>query len=359
MKKFLSAILCSLMLCFAVFASSCMLGSGDALAVAGITTDLQDDGSTKVTITYTDEDIDPTVFYIPAGDKGERGNGIEDITYAPNADNTATVVTITYTDDDREPAVLTLPYGTFITDVIPEEDEEGNIKFTFKFSNGQPDREFTVINGKDGKDGTTITGSLVNENEDGSRTIVFYYSDGSEYSVDIPAPQKGEQGEQGTSISDISADATDDSYIVTVTYSDGTSSQFSLPKHSVWRTGEGAPSDRLGNIGDYYFDETNKIIYLKSGSWRVIADFSMYSDVEHVINFVIDKDTGNTVSVKMKHGSCFAASTGASIPLPQKPGYVFLGWYTKPEADPTSGKFTDLTAVLCDLTLYANWAVAE
>ena len=36
--------------------------------------------------------------------------------------------------------------------------------------------------------------------------------------------------------------------------------------------------------------------------------------------------------------------------------YTFLGWYTSPNmANVNSGQFTDLTPVLCDMTLYAWW----
>ena len=41
---------------------------------------------------------------------------------------------------------------------------------------------------------------------------------------------------------------------------------------------------------------------------------------------------------------------------PTREGYTFLGWYTTKTIGPTSGVLTDLTPILSDLELYAQWA---
>ena len=61
------------------------------------------------------------------------------------------------------------------------------------------------------------------------------------------------------------------------------------------------------------------------------------------------------MAYQIPHGSYFAAQEGYTIPIPTRNGYDFVGWYTTKTITPTSGKFTDLTPVMADLTLYAIW----
>ena len=94
--------------CLSLFASLPLLGgcSGyliddGSYTIADITTALDDDGNTVVTITFN-EDKDPVVFTIDKGTSGANGNGIANISAATD-ENGNIVLTITYTDPDTSP----------------------------------------------------------------------------------------------------------------------------------------------------------------------------------------------------------------------------------------------------------------
>jgi uncharacterized repeat protein (TIGR02543 family) len=59
---------------------------------------------------------------------------------------------------------------------------------------------------------------------------------------------------------------------------------------------------------------------------------------------------------RVERGSYFSADGNGDIPIPTRPGYKFMGWYTKRSVNPaTMSPFTDFTPVFSDLTLYAIW----
>ena len=106
-----------------------------------------------------------------------------------------------------------------------------------------------------------------------------------------------------------------------------------------------------------------KGIYVKqSGVWVLIVSFDNNIETHSVIfqlNDSLDEPanmpSGSLMAYQIPHGSYFAAQEGYSIPIPTRNGYDFVGWYTTKTITPTSGKFTDLTPVMADLTLYAIW----
>ena len=118
MKKIIAilVIMATLVLCLA----SCGSFFGDAeLKISSITSDLLADGSTRVTISYTNTDIEPHVFIIPkseAGAPGRDGNGISDITYKHNDATGKTNVIITFTDATMTPVSFSVPDGVSVED---------------------------------------------------------------------------------------------------------------------------------------------------------------------------------------------------------------------------------------------------
>ena len=78
----------------------------------------------------------------------------------------------------------------------------------------------------------------------------------------------------------------------------------------------------------------------------------------HVVRFMIDSGTLMDTPIVMNHGSYFYRS-GYEIPTPEREGFTFDGWYTKLNEDGTvnvnAGRFTDLTPILSDMTLYAHF----
>ena len=104
MKGRIRALIAATVLSAAVCCSlgGCAVRGG--LSVESVTHSHTEEGATKVVITYADQSVAPTVFYIP---DGAQGAGIADVSGVPNAENTATVVTISYTDG-RQDSVFSL-----------------------------------------------------------------------------------------------------------------------------------------------------------------------------------------------------------------------------------------------------------
>ena len=122
----------------------------------------------------------------------------------------------------------------------------------------------------------------------------------------------------------------------------------------------GAPNAETGIPGDFYFDIENLVRYQKKASgWSVLVDFNdsltRKYNVEFKTNggqFASSTFTGSTT---IERGHCFYAD-GRQVPLVVRQGFIFDGWYTTKNPDPTiHGRFTDLTNVYSDRTLYANW----
>ena len=329
----------------------CVRESG--LSVEGITHSKTQDGSTEIVITYSDPSVAPTKFYIT---EDEEGAGIADISGVPNADNTATVISISYTDG-RQDSVFSLPFGTFISSVTSSVDEDtGDTYLTVNFSDGSLEPYTVKIPaGKDGKDGSVIT-SITSSTDSltGETTITISYDDGEKSSFVLPG---GKPGEDGAGIENISVDKEltsidPDNIYLDISFTNGSSQKLTIPKVNRWLVGEGEPSLSLGNVGDYYTDSSAAKIYVKSvgEGWSVLFDFSDYSKQRHSVRFVVDGLTFGTETIS--HGYNFYSSS-VSLPLPEKEGYEFVGWYTSQRPTVNDGKFDNLTYVLSDITLYA------
>ncbi len=374
MKKLFKRALAFILLTVLLAAQACSFVAGDELQIADISHALMDDGTTRITITYNDEEIEPLEFFIPAGEKGEKGDGIEKVDYKVN-DDKSTTVTIKYTlldgQNPREDTVFTIPANAYVTGVTQADDPiTGDKILTFNFSNGTgeaiPPVTVTLKHGKDGKDGDVVI-DIVGEPytyEDGTPGVKVIFTikgaDGETRTEEFTYQSPG--GEDGKGVESITVDeektTTNSLYIYyIVTYDDGTSQELIVPKNNVWRNGEGAPnSSTEGRVGDYYVDTVGYKIYCKdvSGDWVVVLDLSQNSQERHQVRFM-SEDGASWTPINIKHGSYFAAEK-LLIPKPEKEGYKFLGWFTSDDPnDVNSGKFTDLTPVLSNLTLYQRW----
>lgn len=356
-KKFLRLTTCGLALTAAVFSSACSFFAGGGTTVSDVSCVLLEDGRTQITVTYSDGTLSPSVFYLPQ----KEPNGIYAVTSAPNPEGTATLITVTYTDPDREPSVFELPNGKYISEVVSATDSSGNVTLTLRFSDGSESEQIVLQSGRNGSNGDTITDISTNSLPDGSRKIVITLSSGAQYGFTVPAAEKGEDGKGLLRIeTDPALTAADpDGIWLNVVYTDGTSERMEIPKNNVWRNGAGTPSGSLGNVGDYYVDTTGcKVFYKQSSSeWTVVMDFSQYSEEYHTVRFIVDAETGLELNaLPIQHGKYFYGT--AELPTPSKSGYEFLGWFTGADDSVNSGRFTDLTVVLCDMTLYAHWRQA-
>ena len=130
-KKFLLCIVLIVALVTPTFSSCGFLG-GEALAVEDIEIETLKDGSVRVTFYYLD--ADPESFTCPTvpGDKGDPGTGIEGIRLTSDGKGTQTM-TITYTDDNMDPLKVEVKDGIHIVSTERVDDENGDpyLKITF------------------------------------------------------------------------------------------------------------------------------------------------------------------------------------------------------------------------------------
>ena len=376
--RVLSGCLLIVMLCMATGCGSFF--SEELLQIADIEHVVLEDGQTKITITYTDETVDPDVFYIPRGimgEVGEDGNGIKDITPTHDADNKQTVLTITFTDDSVGPQTIKIPDGVSIVGVNDYYDEiTGAHTITFISSN--PERyqfsPITIPRGEKGEKGNGIKDYRVEDYESEGETgknFIFVFDDGTEQKISIPNP-KGIQ--EIWSEEDLEQNL----YKIQVLYNTGEIIPLTFPRpadpnkwYSTNEDGLSSSADLtsfFGKDGDFFFDDAHKEIWAKKdGKWIEIVSFG---GNECAVNFDLndnDEDAENRASMpkgakfnySIPSGTYFVAND-YDIPVPTRNGYEFCGWYTKKTVNPyTMSPFTDLTTVSSDLVLYACWEKVE
>jgi uncharacterized repeat protein (TIGR02543 family) len=369
MKKFRKLIKLLLIPLVSISLSSCSFVASegeDALYIQSITTTTQDDGSTLVTITYTDTDQAPITFTIP---KGETGNGIKEITSKKSDDGSYTLVTITFTDDST-PLTFQIPSGISITGYRTETDADtGNTKMYIEYSDGTESEAIVIPKGEKGEDGTSITNITSAVDDNGNSVVTITLSDGKTLSFTIP---KGEKGDTGKGISSIKGeDLGNGTYQITFTYTDDTTSTINipLPETAHWYSGVTAPNNDTNAAkaleGDYYLNtKEGKIYQLTNNGWVLIITFPTDTKESYSVTFKVGDDeswvnngttiSGSEYSFTIDECKCFNSS-GYSLPLASKSGYTFMGWYTTKTPNVTNGAFTDLTPVTGDLTLYSYY----
>ncbi|MBE6634567.1 MAG: hypothetical protein E7617_00010 [Ruminococcaceae bacterium] len=334
MKKIISAVCLAAMLLSVLMLSGCgSFFAEEELVISSVTAKPQEDGSTLIVISYSDDMIDPTVFVIPKGeqgDAGERGNGIDDVTYSHDDEKKQTDIVITFTDPGEEPISFSIPDGSAVARVSEEEDPETGDKYIVFVMDNESVHRFLIPEGKPGEDGVDgADGRGVETVDSGYNANGYYY--------------------------------------IKLIYTDGTESEeFVFANPPTWFTAVEKPAASEGNDGDFCFDTTNLIIYKKSfGAWETVVDLTPGS-MTHTVTFYKNAPGDNSAALSVSqavftvpNGNYFSAC-GADIPTATRDGYKFVGWYTKSAVNTaTMSAFTDLTPVLSDLELYAAWEKIE
>lgn len=332
-----------------------------SLEIAAITSTTLEDGSTQVVISYTDEEITPTTFIIPKGVKGESGNGIKNVTYDKSDDGKNTIVTIEFTDEAVEPVSISLPNGVSIDKIEGKKDsltEETNL--TIYYSDGTKSDPISIPKGEKGEDGISIIGISQRINRDYSVTLTLEMSKGDNVIVEIPSPQ---QGKDGRGIKDIVSIPNGDKYVMTITYTDDTSTDLEFARPNKWFSESSEPTILDGINGDLWYDLAHQVIYVKQNNkWEEVIDFGNVKEDTYEVTFNLNDSTdakasmpaGSLLNYQIPCGTYFNAS-GFTIPVPTRNGYTFVGWCTSRIPTPVSGYFNDLTIVQSDLVLYAIW----
>ena len=321
----------------------------DIILIDSIQAETMNDGRTKVTIKYQNEDVSDNVFYIP---KGKDGIGISDFVYSVNKEDNTTDITFSFTDKFND-YVVKVPNGVGIKNITYQTDTEGNTLMTFIYTDGNMSDPIKVLKGEIG---TSLVGFTPTVNDDDSVDIQFVYSDGSEYVAKIPAPQKGDEGRGiDTMLSETDADG---NYSITVYYTDGTLESFTLDRPASILSGTN-PSEGDGIDGDLFYDTATKTLYNKAdGVWNRIIQFDD-DTIKYTVSFNLNCDDATAKlngksQISVKKLSYLSAS---SIPYPTRDGYHFDGWYLTEEPDINNGIFTDMTLITSDLVLYAKWVL--
>ena len=112
-------IVSSLFLFLSITISSCSLfgGADEGLMIERVESTMGENGSTLVTMYFTDEDVEPLTFEIPRGETGEigpigaTGLGIKEITSRQSEDGLNTILTIIFTSEDVPNQEITVPNG--------------------------------------------------------------------------------------------------------------------------------------------------------------------------------------------------------------------------------------------------------
>lgn len=370
-------IISSLFLFLSITLSSCSLfgGADEGLMIERVESTMGENGSTLVTMYFTDEDVEPLTFEIPRGETGEigpigaTGLGIKEITSRQSEDGLNTILTIVFTSEDVPNQEITVPNGVSVADVtLKYYPDEETYTFEFTMSNGDV---FETETFEKPKDGIGIASVEKTTDDDGNIIITITYTDssmGQNGQTVITIPYKN--GEDGRGITSIVGTQLDNLYYITVFFNDGSSEQLNpieIPSTTQWLYGYGAPNSIISSQakrGDYYFDQENYIIYFYDGSNFVeIINLTENNQITKQCTVTFDPNGGRFISDTIGKIVVPAGSTIslASIPLCAKDGYSFKGYYTTPEGplNPLSGNLTDLTPIYSDVTFYAYYEASN
>ena len=346
-----------------------------------------EDGKTDIyTITYTDGHT--STFNVKNGEdgvttiihEGGEGGGTSSVTIQDGywyIDGVNTGIKAEGSQGPQGPA------GNGISS-ITYTSSDGNVDtYTISFTNGGS-ATFTVTNGVDGAQGTQ--GIQGEPGEDGHTPVItvnedgYWVVDGVSTGIKAQGPTgpvgpQGPQGEQGVSIEKIEKTSTVglvDTY--TITYSDGTTSTFTVTN------GAQGPQGIQGEAGE---DGHTPVITLSEDGFWVIdgvkteikaqgkSAYELYCDahpeyqgdedqwLDDLVNGRLGTDEYYTVTFDSQGGSAVAPQVirrgdKASKPEnPTKPGYTFGGWTYQGEPWVFYGY-----SITEDITLTATW-VAE
>ena len=194
MKKTICRVCSVCLLIMMLFLTSCGGGffTEEPLQIASIESEIMYDGTTMITITYTDEDVDADVFYIPRGEEGlvgAVGNGIKEFKCERDEAGRQTNVSITFTDESFPVATFEVPDGLSVVGIKDGIDTDSNQRYIeFQYSDGTLSAPIFLPSGIDG---VGIDDLDVTINDDKTATMYIKFSDGAEKFIPIPAPAEG------------------------------------------------------------------------------------------------------------------------------------------------------------------------
>ena len=360
MKKMWASFLLSVIGLLGLSSCGTFFATGDSgFLIEGITSSVNEEGETVITITFDSEDEPPFSFTLP---EGEDGTGIANIESSFDEETSKLTITITYTDN-RPPYVMEVPIvqgidGVGIESIGVEAGEDGATILVFHFTD---DREPVRISIPKGEKGTSIASieRVQYDNQDYLVLQITYDDPDREPSlIQIPLSDL-----RGDGIAFITLEDDGDSYRFVITYTSGFMNEVSFPKPQAtkWLYGNGDPRSNQGNDGDFYFNTSEGTIFVKEeGAWvlqmRLEGDSVVAPTNTYIVTFNANGgefvNSSDPTSIRVEEGHTIPSY---SLPLCKKEGFTFVGWWTDQILTPNSGHFTSLTPVMDNLTLYAQY----
>ena len=353
----------------ALLLSSCSLlfGEEQSYMIESVTSVVDQEGNTRVTITFREDAREDFVFTIPSGTTGIDGSTIKDVTAKIEGEE----IVLTIKVEGKEDVTLRVPNlegedGRLITRLTIGKDTDGNTTLTFLYSDGTESALLTLPKGEDGESASRLISSFEVEKEEDGTKVTIHYQDQSEDTVFFLP-----DGRDGVTIDHVEiTEVTSTSCVYTFTLSDGSTFDLSLPnaRAQEWWRGMGEPSPSQGEVGDFYLDIQSGDFYAKEeAGWTFLLTIDGYAAEEEPDYYSVTFDAqggslpsgAESVSYFVQEGERLSQRIlGEQIGIPERGDDLFLGWYTSPTYDPNAGRFDDTTPVLRDLQLYAWYDVA-
>ena len=358
MKRIISLIVCIATLVTVLSGCGSFFAEPE-VKIKSIDSELLDDGQTKITINYVDSTMKPLEFLIPPGKEGEQGKQGVGVNVTHQHIDDSTEVIVSYTDG-REPTKFYIPDGMYAVGTSPVMEDEFGLYIVFTYSDGSKSDNIYLPRPEKGEKGDRGNGVNKHYQEEDENYIYLHieFDDGKKEVIEIP---------KSVGITNIEAGIAEngEDYAIIVTFSNGTSTTIDFTRPPRWYSGSTRPSSAIGRDGDYYFDEVNQNIYrMIDGDWgnpiislgepttKVTVTFNVNDSLEEPASMIGD------YTRRFYPGECFATNNyyNGFIPKPTRDGYIFDGWYATTAVDPLlNSRFTDLTTISSDITLYARW----
>ncbi len=228
-------------------------------------------------------------------------------------------------------------------ELIEKDKSEGNVDtYIIYFTDGTTS-SFTVTNGENGEQG--IQGEPGKDGHTPVITIGYngnWFIDGEDTGVSAKGPEgeKGDQGEAGKGIYNIVKDHTNgnvDTYIIYFT--DGSHISFDITNGENGEDGHSAFEIFKEYYPEYEGSEKEWIEDIINGKFNKVT-----------VTFDLN---GGIYEGEEKIQILKGQSIGDNLPVPEKKGKKFLGWYTG--WTPNDVQVTKLTPINSDITLVAKW----
>ena len=404
-KISLIALLLALCLVLSACGGFVDLGEEETRQIDKIEQHTDSSGIVYMDIYFVGEDT-PQSIPLPSGANGTSIG----FSSSYDEDNRKTIVTVTFSDGS-DPQTFDVKDGQAITKVAIVEGEIGVGDVLYFYCGNDPVGEIPMskIKGKDGATwltGTSAPADAAGKNGDfflntakfdvyikkndvwepvgnltgvGIDKIETYESaDGNGLKITYTNPDWEPTIVLCPGIIDINLKLSDDKkeFVFEVLLSDGIvsgngstqtfSKEFAVARFPQWESGNDYPMPEDGIVGDFYFYEpTQTILHKKASGWVTIISFNeLLTPESETVNVTFNAEGGKMKPQGYTNPTeryTMSVTKGTyvhfqKIPIPEKDGFTFMGWYTVPNPNPlVNGQFTDMVPVTDDITLYAYW----